>query len=220
MKKRAQRIHAACTPQKSWMDNFYAYIPMFTYHIDDRIQPFNEFNPGLILRYDIPSEKRDRRNTSFGYIAGFYKNSNYTLSPLAGVHLEKKWGRFGLGIVMGAVGYQTDEEPDQTITTLGSIDASTPTPNNTARRGVITTYTRLNDVSLQTNETYLNVRGTGPITIFAAALPKLSFEVIKDKFEINAMGFYVPSHGGIVTSAVTYRLRKPPTRAHGSPNPR
>lgn len=212
MKKHAHRGQAACTPKASWLDNAYAYVPMFTYHIGDRISPYNEFNPGLILRYDVPNEKRERRNTSFGYIGGFYKNSNYTVSPLVGIHLEKKWGRFGVGLVAGAVGYPADEEPDRTVTTISAIDPAAPTPGNTTRRGVITEYTRLDPAQLQTDMTYLNVRGTGPMIFFPAALPKLSFELIKDKFEINAMGYYVPGHGGIVTSAVTYRMRTPPAR--------
>lgn len=220
MKQRAHRGQTECTPKKSWLDNTYLYMPAATYHIGDRITPYNEFNPGLIIRHDRPREKWERRDMTFGYIGGFYQNSNYTLSPLVGLHIEKKWGRFGVGLVAGVVGYPSEEHDSRNVTTVHDIDPNAPTPANTARRGVITTHNRITDVTLMTNTEYLTARGKGPMMFFPAGLPKLSFEIIKDKFEINAMGYYVPGHGGIVTSAVTYRLRKPPARPHAVLKPR
>lgn len=87
-----------------WWQKLGVTIPTLSYH-SVRYRPYNEQNFGLIVNYDITRDAWRKRNRAVTVFAGAYHNSLHSISPVGGVEFSKKWGRFGVAVPMGLVGY-------------------------------------------------------------------------------------------------------------------
>jgi len=105
-----------------------------TCHHSDRATPYNEFNPGMMVI--------SHYNETSGAVTGFYRNSNFGISPLtasiAESHINFGYNnnfQFNYGIVIGFAGYKKKQRNIQYTTRCDEVTVFDPLPEDTRKRG-------------------------------------------------------------------------------------
>lgn len=111
-------------PDNSFLRNTEIIVLAKSFH-SDRLTPYNEWNPGLFVKYNLGNgDGRTKPQTSI--MQGAYYNSNYTVTSTIGVLNEAKIGNFGLGILAGVALYPRVQKDVTTYTTVYSMEPLKP----------------------------------------------------------------------------------------------